>query len=124
MNLVKVRLELARTPEFPEGSARHGYEFVAPLTAEGHIDTQGWAAAKERCVVRQFRNGEDDRSGLLRHVGHGWKFDYGTMDPDEEESFFKLDRHVLAPGDYVSVTESDGIMRPFKIVSITPLKRA
>jgi hypothetical protein len=27
----RIRLELARSKEFPEGSATHGYEFVAPL---------------------------------------------------------------------------------------------
>jgi hypothetical protein len=31
MTLRSIRLELARTAEFPEGSAERGYEFVAPL---------------------------------------------------------------------------------------------
>jgi hypothetical protein len=29
-NLKRIRLELARSKELPEGSATHGYEFVAP----------------------------------------------------------------------------------------------
>ena len=29
MYLAKIRLALARTQEFPEGSADHGYEFIA-----------------------------------------------------------------------------------------------
>src|SRR5262245_42505775 len=29
--LKRIRLNLARSKEFPAGSARHGYEFVAPL---------------------------------------------------------------------------------------------
>jgi hypothetical protein len=29
--LKRIRLELARSKEFPMGSANHGYEFVAPL---------------------------------------------------------------------------------------------
>ena len=36
MSLKKIRLELARTPGFPEGSGRHGYEFTAPLDAKGN----------------------------------------------------------------------------------------
>ena len=28
--LKRIRLELARSKDFPMGSARHGYEFVAP----------------------------------------------------------------------------------------------
>jgi hypothetical protein len=38
MALRKVRLELARTAEFPDGSSQPGYEFVAPLTDDGHLD--------------------------------------------------------------------------------------
>jgi hypothetical protein len=30
VNLNFIRLELARTPEFPQGSPDHRYEFVAP----------------------------------------------------------------------------------------------
>ena len=36
--LTRIRMELARMEGFPEGSHAHGYEFVAPLTANGHID--------------------------------------------------------------------------------------
>jgi hypothetical protein len=36
--LKRIRLNLARSKEFPLGSDRHGYEFVAPLDASGHID--------------------------------------------------------------------------------------
>ena len=36
--LKRIRLHLARSKEFPAGSADHGYEFVAPLDSNGHID--------------------------------------------------------------------------------------
>ena len=35
---MKIRLELARNAEFPEGSRAHGYEFIAPLGEDGHLD--------------------------------------------------------------------------------------
>ena len=54
MTLKTVRLELARCPEFPEGSNEFGYEIVAPLSADGHIDLEGWKTAKARCTVRHF----------------------------------------------------------------------
>ena len=41
MTLKKIRLELARDREHPEGSARHGYEFVGPLDEKGHLDPVG-----------------------------------------------------------------------------------
>ncbi len=116
--LQRIRLELARTPEFPEGSSEHGYEFVAPLTTEGHIDPKAWAESKERCRVSRF-SGQEVENGMLRHVGHGWRFDYDGRSTEDDEPFFKLDRHALTPGAYVSITEHDGVMRPFKVVSRT-----
>ena len=45
--LKRIRLELARSKEFPMGSANHGYEFVASLDSKGHIDPQGCAGFGE-----------------------------------------------------------------------------
>ena len=42
MTLKKIRLELARDRAHPEGSNRHGYEFVGPLDAEGRLDPVLW----------------------------------------------------------------------------------
>src|SRR5690242_12870665 len=47
--LKRIRLNLARSKEFPTGSARHGYEFVAPLDAGGHIDPALWRQHREHC---------------------------------------------------------------------------
>jgi hypothetical protein len=58
---------------------------------------------------------------MLRHVGHGWRFDYDGRSADDDEPFFKLDLHTLTPGAYVSITEHDDVLRPFKVVSVTPL---
>ena len=115
-----IRLELARTPEFPQGSPNHGYEFVAPLTPDSHIDADAFREIKERCEVTRFWGGET-QNGRLRHVGKGWRFDYDVADDSDDEPFFKLEQHALTPGAYVSVTEQDGVQRPFKVVSVTPL---
>ncbi|MGH8515623.1 MAG: hypothetical protein ACREV8_17125 [Gammaproteobacteria bacterium] len=48
--LKRIRLNLARSKDFPSGSDRHGYEFVAPLDADGHIDTELWRRYREHCV--------------------------------------------------------------------------
>ena len=50
--LNRIRLELARTDGFPEGSNRHGYEFVAPLDGKGHIDPRN---RKTRSVAAPVR---------------------------------------------------------------------
>ena len=122
MGLAQIRLELARTKEFPEGSARHGYEFIAPLTKDSHIDSQAWKQLKDRCEVLRFWGDEEPEEGRLRHVGKGWRFDYDASDDADDEPFFKLDLHPLTPGAYVSITEHDGEQYAFRVVSVTPIK--
>ena len=117
MSLNKIRLELARTPEYPEGSAECGYEFIAPLDRSGHLDPKAWAKDKTQCTVRRFWLHEDDEHGRLTHHHGGiWAFSY--QGDDDEEPIFRLDKHVFQPGAYVSVTEHDGVARPFKVVGV------
>jgi hypothetical protein len=124
MQLKRIRLELARTPEFPEGNSKFGYEFIAPLTQDNHIDADAWKSVKDHCGVLRFWGTDKQERGVLRHVGNGWRFDYDPRDDTDDEPFFKLDRHSLAPGNYVSVTEHDGVQRPFRVVSVTPVVRS
>jgi hypothetical protein len=121
MTLKKIRLELARTPQFPEGSPRHGYEFTAPLDAKGHLDAPGWAKAKEACVVRRFWDGQPDEHGrLIHHRGAQWAFSYHEGEPEEDEPIFRFDKHHFAVGEYVTITEHDGVARPFRVAEIKP----
>ena len=124
MTLYNVRLELGRTDGAPQGDPHHGYEFVAPLDGDGHLDAGEWSRHKARCTVRGFRPGAHDRFGQLRHLGQGWRFDYDPQAREDDEPFFKLDRHRIAPGLYVSITEEDGAQRPFKIVTVAPIEVA
>ena len=124
MSLMTIRLELGRTAGAPQGDHGHGYEFVAPLDCNGHLDAAEWAAERDKCGVRNFRPGHAERRGLLRHVGRGWRFDYLPGRRDDDEPFFRLDRHIIAPGLYVTLTEEDGIQRPFKIVAVTQFPAA
>ena len=121
MSLMTVRLEMGRTEEFPDGNPSRGYEFIIPLNEKGQIDAAAWRRDKNRCRVRQFENDFVVRKGLVKHVGHGWRFDYLNGTHEDDQPFFKLDRHVLVPGRYVSLTEHDKVQRPFKIVSVTPV---
>ncbi len=116
--LRKIRLELARTKEFPEGNALCGYEFVAPLTPDGHIDADAFKSVKPQCRVNRFWSGEKAQAGALLHLGRDrWVFSY-EPGSDDDEPAFKFDRHVFRPGEYVSITEHDGLTRPFKVVSV------
>ncbi len=114
--LKHIRLELARSSDHPEGTAAIGYDIVAPLTADGHLDAAAWAAGKAACTVRHFANAHQER-GLLKHGAKGWYFDYAAGG-DDDEPVFRLDARVLTPGEYVSVTEHNGKLLTFKVVSI------
>lgn len=118
MSLKRIRLELARTPQFPEGSASHGYEFTAPLDATGHLDPKGWSASRVACTVRRFWGHTPDEHGVLIHRRDGkWAFSYKPGE-DDDEPIFRFDKHHFVLGEYVTVTEHDGVARPFKVASI------
>jgi len=117
--LRKIRLELARTPDHPDGSGEHGYEFTAPLDAEGRFDADEWRASRDKCTVHRFWRGEDDQHGRLIHRGTRWAFHYDGDDEDEgDEPIFRFDRHTFTQGEYVSITEHDGEMRTFRVVRV------
>jgi hypothetical protein len=118
--LRKIRLELARGPGFPEGSSERGYEFLAPLKADGHIDADAWRAGPKDCTVRRFWQGEDDSHGHLRHVGTGWLFHYDLdREPAPDEPGFRFASHAFRKGEYVSITERDGALHTFKVAAVT-----
>jgi hypothetical protein len=120
MTLFRIHMNAARSEEFPDGSSNHGYDFVAPLDGESHLDPVAWKAHKDDCWVRRFWGSEPEERGRLRHIGKGWIIDYDPSSTDDNEPFFKLDKHLLSVGEYLSVKEPDGEMRTFHIVSVQP----
>lgn len=97
----------------------HGYELVAPLDSKGRLDSAGWRDAKGACTVRRFWRGEEDEHGVLVHTRGGWAFSYAPGE-DDDEPIFRLDRHDFTIGEYVTVTEHDGVARPFRVVQVKP----
>ena len=123
--LKRIRLELARSKEFPAGSATHGYEFVAPLSANGNIDPALWREHRARCGVRRFWNGEEERVGRLVHKPGGaeharWVFDYDPETLDDNEAGYRFGAHRFAPGEYVSIRDEDAELHTFQVVSVEP----
>jgi hypothetical protein len=39
---------------------------------------------------------------------------------DDDEPIFRFDRHNFVVGEYVTVTEHDGIARPFRVIDVRP----
>ncbi len=123
MTLSKIRIEMARNPEFPDGSAAHGYEFVAPLNSADHIDAEAWHQLRAKCRVKRFWQGEPDELGhLVRKPGGSWAFHYDVHgDENDDETGYRLGNHIIRSGDYISIREHDEEMHTFKIVSVTLL---
>jgi hypothetical protein len=118
--LQKIRLELARTKDAPDGDPHHGYELVAPLDKDGHLDSRAWPSVSQLCTVRRFAPDENEEHGLLIHSrGKQWAFSY-EIGEEDDEPIYRLGEHRFAVGEYVSITEHDGITRPFRVVSVAP----
>ena len=123
--LKRVRLELARSKEFPMGSATRGYEFVAPLDGSGHIDPQLWQKYREHCGVRRFWDGDDEQVGRLVHKPGGaeharWVFDYDTSTTEDDEAGYRFGAHAFSPGEYVSIRGDEGELHTFRVVTVEP----
>ncbi len=121
----RIRLNLARSKEFPEGSVRHGYEFVVPLDDKGHIDPKLWQKDREHCRVRRFWGSEADEIGFVVHKPGGpeharWVFDYDQTAEDDDENGYRFGAHAFVPGEYVSIRDEDGEMHTFQVVSVEP----
>ena len=110
-----IRLELARTSEYPQGSAAHAYVLRLPLDADGVIDEEAYEAERDRAVVRRLWLGEPEQSGVLARKRRGWAFSYAPGD-DDDENIFHLETHPIRLGEYLTLTESDGEQLPFKVV--------
>ncbi len=111
-----VRLELARTPEFPEGSASRGYLLRLPLGDDGLIDEAARSGQPARATVRRFWPAETDQAGYLVRKGRGWAFSY-ALGEDDDESLYHLEAHPIRLGEYVTLTEPDGRRLPFRVAS-------
>ncbi|SDS78493.1 hypothetical protein [Bradyrhizobium canariense] len=126
VDLNRILLTLARSREFPDGSSRHGYDFIAPLDPEGHIDPILWKKYRDYCRVRRFWAGEDDEVGRLMHKPGGaeharWVFEYDPGRDDDDEVGYKLGEHAFLPGDYVSISGKDGKLQTFRVISVNPV---
>jgi hypothetical protein len=123
--LTKITLNLARTKAFPDGSIRHGYEFVAPLDESGHIDTQTWKDLRNACIVHRFWGDEPVKRGFLVHrpggdKGATWGFDYNSETHADDESGFRFGEHVFKIGEYVSIRDPDDGMETYRIAAMRP----
>src|SRR4029450_1796775 len=118
--LKRIRLALARSKEFPMGSARHGYEFVAPIDSKGHIDPQLWQKYQQHCGVRRFWKGPEEEIGDLgtSRAARSTRDGFSTT-IHARPTMTRLDTAsapAFAPGEYVSIDGHEGGSHTFKVV--------
>lgn len=121
--LKKVRLELARNPQHPEGNPNIGYEFVAPLDGGDRIDVEQWRTNRSRCrVVRFNRDAEEEIGHLVRKPGGSWGFHYDIHGGSEmDDSGYRFGEHKFSVGEYVSLREEDDELRTYKVARVTAI---
>jgi hypothetical protein len=124
-HLKRIQLQLARSKEFPNGSARHGYEFIAPLDSDGHIDPGLWRKYREACRVHRFWDDKEAKVGQLLHKPGGseharWVFDYDKSRVDDDESGYRFGAHIFVPGEYVTISDQDEA-HTFRVISVGPV---
>ncbi|WP_457107420.1 hypothetical protein [Methylobacterium sp. P5_C11] len=123
--MYRVTLTLARCPEHPDGSAGRGYEILAPLGPDGHLDVALWHEARDRCRVRRFWTGEADWHGRLVHRAGGeggatWLIDYEDWTNEDDEAGYRLGTHAFVEGEYVSIRDAgDAVYRTFKVARVS-----
>ncbi len=123
--LQRVTLTLARCPEHPDGSGGRGYEIVAPLGPDGHLDATLWRETRDHCRARRFWIGECDRHGRLVHRAGGeggatWLIDYDDRTDEDDEPGYRLGTHAFVEGEYVSIRDAgDGTERTFRVAQVS-----
>lgn len=119
--LKRITLRLARNPDSgaPEGDPRRGYTIVAPLDAQGRLDAALWKTHRERCTVIRFSPDPEERAdGWLTHRGAHWALNYDEAREGPDESVFRLDAHILAPGEYVTIRAPDEEALVYRVADV------
>ncbi|MDZ7588119.1 MAG: hypothetical protein U5J78_02765 [Parasphingorhabdus sp.] len=110
-----IRLDLARTAEYPSGSAAHAYVLRLPLGDDDRICAEALAHPDESPRVRRLWPNEPDKNGVVIPKGDGWAFSYEPGDEDDEY-LFHLENRPIRVGEYLTITEADGEKLPFRVV--------
>lgn len=109
-----VRLELAGTPDFPNGSAARAYLLRLPLNDDGSVDEARLADHPGYATVRRHWPNQPDKSGYLLRKPAGWAFSFAVPAGDDAPQLRIAD--PIRPGTTALIAEADGITLPFRIV--------
>lgn len=113
-----IRLDLARTEDFPQGSAGRSYLLRLPLGEDGRIDEAALRGNPGHATVRRFWPSQPDMIGSVVRTASGWAFCY---EPEEGERHFHFEAGPMRLGGEIVLTEPDGSPLPFRVASLRRL---
>ena len=114
MNWKSIRLELAKTGQFPAGSVSRAYLISLPLNDQDTVDRAALRKAPAKATVRRHWSTEPDQRGVIVSSGCDWAMRSDSM----PERVLQLDGTPLRLGQQVSIIEPDGSILPFNIASV------
>lgn len=122
MTWTTIRLELARTPAFPNGSAARSYVLRLPLANDGRIDEREYGSHPELATVRRFWPNQPDRHGRLLRTKGGWALAYDSV-AEEGGEMLRLGGKAISTGSHVMLNSPNGDRLPFEVKALAPASR-
>jgi hypothetical protein len=119
MNWKSIRLELGRTPDFPQGSASRAYLLRLPLGPDGNIDEQAVGQLPEQATVRRMWPSQPDLSGHLIRLGERWAFLAGRNGKGSVV-VSEIDPEPISEGALLTLREN-GEALPFRVAKLADL---
>jgi len=113
MNWSSIRLELARTRDFPAGSVGRAYLICLPLDDQDNIDEAAFSRAPARATVRRHWSAEPDQKGHLVRENGEW-----LLLCEGNQRTLRVNSEPVRLGARVSLIEANGDVLPFRVASI------
>jgi hypothetical protein len=117
MNWNTVRLELAESSQFPDGSVSRAFLLRLPLQEDGSINEAELARHPSLATVRRFWASEPDRVGHITHADGSLMFSYGR---DEVPCCRFRSQPIRRGADVLVDTPEQADLR-FRVASVRPL---
>ena len=108
----RIALTLARSKDFPNGSSQIGYDFIAPLDSNGHIDLPAWKKHRRRIQRPAFFCWCTRRAAPS--MGGGCLTTMSRVTTTTRLAFCS----DTMPGEYVSIRDAKGTMHTFMVKSV------
>ena len=115
MSWKQIRLELARTPSFPKGSAGRAYVLYVPLDEDGLIDEEAFALNPGRATISRYWASDPDHHGQVERHDRQWVFRCRHKD---SEILLRLLSGPFRLHEELRAVSQDGVEHAFRIVDI------